>query len=133
MAATRGCYFLPSRLCWHTWQMMSTMAPNLRLIDCTRLRGELKRVWRVFDSAKAFGTRVDARVLFRDPYLRENPVYSRCAEPYIDRGVAQQCFRSDAIIFLLKRTPCPRVAGDLTPMPLGLLPSIRTPFASAPP
>ena len=49
------------------------MFANVDALD----RNELLAVWRTFDLAKAFVSRVDVRLLFENPFLRQNTRYRR--------------------------------------------------------
>ena len=49
------------------------MFANVDALD----RNELLAVWRTFDLAKAFASRVDVRLLFENPFLRQNTRYRR--------------------------------------------------------
>lgn len=52
-----------------------TFLPSFRLPRAGR--DALCALWKAFDRAKMFGSKVDARLLFQDPFMKDNTRYRK--------------------------------------------------------
>lgn len=74
-----------------TWSLWSNQAPweheSMSFVtdEILLFRREMLTLWKAFDLAKAFQSRVDARLLFQNPLLRDDVRYRRYVCMYAGR------------------------------------------------